>query len=73
MRAARPLIRLGFKPPDAIHLATAAWAHTSLGRIVEVNTYDTDWAKRAKSTEQYLEALLICEPHVDQMALPFDT
>lgn len=74
MFAARDLMRnvasqgWSLKSQDALHLATAAWVNQYAGDVVEVHTYDDQWARYSP----LLGGLTICEPHVDQLRLPFE-
>lgn len=53
-------------PNDALHLATAIWAHETIGEVVEIHTYD-NWARFQALTE----GIPIGPPHVDQPQLPY--
>lgn len=74
MFAARDLMRnvdsqqgWSLKPQDALHLATAAWINQYAGAVLEVHTYDKEWARYSPM----LGGLIICEPNVQQLSLPF--
>ncbi len=70
MLRARDLVRKSvgwpktLKPADAIHLATAVWANSTIGKITEIHTYD-DWL----SFEPLLSGIVVSVPRARQPML----
>lgn len=57
------------KPNDAIHLATAQWVNDNIAPVPEFHTYDINLLAKMSVL---IGGLLICEPRVDQLRLPFN-